>query len=602
MGSTIVEKILGSHAGRSVRPHDIVDIQIDVRVARDFGGANVVQHLRKAGLAIHDASRTFFTFDCNPTGSDQKYASNQQTCREFARMCKIGVFDINQGIGTHLAMDRGLVLPGQTFVSTDSHANILGALCAFGQGMGDQDIAHAFAHGSLWFKVPPSVRINLRGTPSPEARPKDVILALLRHFGANGLLGVAAELYGPYIDSLGVAGRITMASMFTEMGAIIGLFPINQAVSQYVKAASGLAPTPIIADPDASYEAIHNVDIEGLRPLIARPGHPEDVVPVSELAGTPIDSALIGSCTNGRVEDIQASAQVLRGRNLSAAVVFKVVPSTDAVWQVMLKTGLLEEFKRVGTLVGNAGCSGCAAGQIGQNGPGEVTLTTGNRNFAGKQGKGDVYLASPETVTASAIAGCIATVADLAKGIKPLARKSAAKRTLMSEQIPGVERATTVEGRVWVIPVDNIDTDMIFHNRHLAITEMAQMGQYAFDNLAGYENFAKQARAGDVVVVGKNFGAGSSRQQAVDCFLALGVSAIVAESFGAIYERNAINAGLPIVTAPLVRAGLSTADRVRIDLVTGEIRALDKPVLVNGLPFADVQLRIYKRGGLLAKE
>ena len=603
MGSTIVEKILASHTDGVARSGNIVDIRIDVRVARDFGGASVVGHVRKARLPIHDPARTFFTFDCNPTGSDQKYATNQQVCREFARDTGIRVFDIDQGIGTHLAMDRGMVQPGSTFVSTDSHANILGALCVFGQGMGDQDIARAFASGTVWFKVPPSVKVILRGSPGPRATPKDVVLAMLRHFGANGLLGVAAEMYGEYIDTLSVAGRITMASMFTEMGAILGLFPVNDAVAAHVLAVTGKAAERITADADAVYESEHEVDIGGLGPMIARPGHPEDVVSVAEVRGIPIDSALVGSCTNGRLDDLRSVVRVLKGRKVAPGVVFKVVPATDAVWQAALAEGLIAELKRAGVVVGSAGCAGCAEGQVGQNGPGEVTLTTGNRNFAGKQGKGSVYLASPETVAASAVAGVICTEEALDRGkIDRLPRQAKTVVPLSAKRAVREVKPTLVSGRAWVIREHNIDTDMIFHNRHLAVTVRSEMGQYAFGNLDGYESFAKEARPGDVVIVGKNFGAGSSRQQAVDCFLALGISAIVAESFGAIYERNAINVGLPIVRAALGSSGIATGDDIAIDFLTGEITLPAAGKTIQGSPFAEVQLRIYQRGGLLEAE
>ena len=189
MGKTLIEKIISDHAGKDVSPGDIVDITIDVRAARDFGGANVVKNIRENALPIDDPDKTIFTFDCNPGGSDQKYATNQQICRDFARNEGIGVYDIDAGIGTHLAMDQGLAVPGSTFVSTDSHANILGAIGAFGQGMGDVDIAQAFGFGKVWFKVPPTVKVVLKGTPAPEATAKDLVLAMLRAFGANGLLG-----------------------------------------------------------------------------------------------------------------------------------------------------------------------------------------------------------------------------------------------------------------------------------------------------------------------------------------------------------------------------------------------------------------------------
>ena len=599
MGKTIVEKILSAHADRDATAGDIVDIRVDIRAARDFGGASVVKHIRSTNLPVHDPSRTYFTFDCNPTGSDQKYATNQQVCRMFARDNHIRVFDIDQGIGTHIAMDSGLVGPGDTFVSTDSHANILGAICAFGQGMGDQDVAHAVAHGTVWYRVPPSVRIELRGVPSPYATPKDVTLALLRRFGANGLLGVAAEMYGDYIDRLDLAGRVTMASMFTEMGAIIGLFPINDAVARFAQSVSGKEPAAHYADLDATYVDRFEVELDGLGPMISLPGHPEAVVPVSEVEGTPIDSALVGSCTNGRIEDIRSAVAAISGRHVAEGVVLKVVPATDETWKLALQSGLLGDLKRAGALVGNAGCAGCTAGQIGQNGPGEVTVTTGNRNFAGKQGKGEVFLASPETVVASAVAGCITTFKSMATGV--IARRPRKPQPPFAAPVDSARpnAPTKVTGRVWRIPVDNIDTDMIFHNRHLAITSRDEMGQYAFGNLEGFGHFCKEAKPGDIVVTGKNFGAGSSRQQAVDCFLALGISVIVAESFGAIYERNAINAGMPILSGPVVQS-VQDGEELTVDFETGVVEIVARGTMIQAQPFSDVQLRIYERGGLLA--
>jgi 3-isopropylmalate/(R)-2-methylmalate dehydratase large subunit len=603
MGQTLCEKILSAHAGRAVRPGEIADVTIDVRAARDFGGANVVKNLREHGLGVADASRTCFTFDCNPTGSDQKYAANQHLCRQFAREHGIRVFDIDQGIGTHVAIENGLIGPGGTLVSTDSHANILGAIGAFGQGMGDTDIAAAFAHGRVWFEVPKSVKVLFVGKPSPRATAKDLTLAALRRFGANGLLGYAAELCGQAVDALDLDGRITLASMATEMGAIIGLIAPSDEVIAYCKKA-GATFTPAKADADAEYDKTTDVDVAGLEPLIAKPGHPEDVVPVSEVEGTAVDSVVIGSCTNGRYADLVAAAELLRGRKVAAGVVLKVVPATDALWRRCLADGLLSIFKEAGALVGNAGCAGCAAGQIGQNGPGEVTVSTGNRNFAGKQGQGKVFLASPETAAASAIAGVVTTAAAVRAGKTPKRQGSAkaaaapATSAKASQHRGAAARPVTLRGRVWLVGKDNIDTDMIFHNRHLAITDVVEMGQHTFGNLPGWEDFAKRARPGDIVVTGKNFGCGSSRQQAVDCFRSLGIALIVAESFGAIYERNAINTGMPILAAELLGKGLKDGDEVEVDLGRGAI-ALGKGAPVQGRPFSDVQMQIYQRGGLL---
>jgi 3-isopropylmalate/(R)-2-methylmalate dehydratase large subunit len=601
MGKTIIQKIFEAHSKSTANIDEIIDVTIDVRVARDFGGANVVKHLEENNLSIDDPKKTFFTFDCNPSGCDQKYAENQQICRVFARKYGIKIYDINSGIGTHLAFEEGLVYPGYTFVSTDSHANILGALGAFGQGMGDIDIAYAFAHGKIWFKVPPSIKIILKGTPSKTATPKDVVLKMNKELGANGLLGYSAELYGEYIDSLSLDGRVTIASMATEMGGIIILFSTNEKVMEYYKKTFGITIKPINADPDAQYERTMEINISELPPQISRPGHPEDVVNVADVRGVPVDSGFVGSCTNGRLEDMRAVAAILKDKTIAPGRILKIVPATDTIWNTCLKEGLVKIFKDAGALVGSAGCAGCAAGQIGQTGKGEVTISSGNRNFIGKQGKGDIFLASPETVAASLLAGYITTVDAIPKKPTPVKVEKILTKSETLQKKELIAPPLTVEGRVWVIQKDNIDTDMIYHNRHLAITTLSEMGQYTFGNLKGYEQFAKEAKKGDIVAVGKNFGCGSSRQQAVDCFKALGISVIVAESFGAIYERNAINSGMPILVADGITKKIHEKDIVSIDFTTGMIKDKTQGKTYQAKPFSEAQKEIYLHRGLLGR-
>ncbi|MEA3503896.1 MAG: aconitase/3-isopropylmalate dehydratase large subunit family protein, partial [Bacteroidota bacterium] len=545
----IIEKIIASHSTQeSVKPGDIVDVMMDARAARDFGGPNVVKNIEENDLPIDDKSKTFFTFDTNPTGSDQKYAVNQHKVRVFARNKGIKLYDINNGIGTHTMISDGLAWPGSTGITTDSHANILGAIGAFGQGMGDKDIATAIANGKVWFKVPKSVKINFEGEFPQGITAKDIVLNLLERFGANTLLGYSVEMYGDAVDKLTLDQRITISSMGTEMGAIIILFPPNDDIMAFCENATGRKLDKIAADADAEYAQVFDIDVTKYKGMVSRPGQPHDVIEIPVADRVKIDSAFVGSCTNGRMEDMRAVAAVLKGKKVAPGVMLKIVPSTDVIWMQCMEEGILDIFKKAGVLVSNAGCAGCAAGQVGQNGVGEITISTGNRNFPGKQGKGDVFLASPATVAASAVAGYITSVDEIPD--KPLlftpqhdAEKAIRKeRNKITEEKPKV-----VEGRVWYIPIDNVDTDMIFHNRYLAITDLDEMGQYTFDNLEGYEDFAKKAEPGDIVIIKKNFGSGSSRQQAVDCFKSLGVQAIVAESYGAIYERNAINAAFPIV-------------------------------------------------------
>ncbi len=583
MGKTIIQKIFENHSKQTANVSDIIDIDIDVRVARDFGGANVVKNLEENNLSLDDPKKTFFTFDCNPGGCDQKYAANQHICRQFARKNGIKVFDIDQGIGTHIVIDEDIVKPGGTIISTDSHANILGAYGAFGQGMGDKDIAHAWAHGKIWFKVPSTIKLVLKGKPSKDATPKDIVLKLLEELGANGLLGYASEIYGEYIDDLSLDGKITIASMATEMGGIIILFPNKDGFS---------------ADSDAEYEKTIEVDISDVKPLVSRPGHPEDVAEVSKLKDVKVDSGFIGSCTNGRMEDMRAAARILKGKKIAPGRVLKIVPATNKIWKKCLSEGLIKIFKDAGALVGSAGCAGCAAGQIGQTGKDEVEVSTGNRNYVGKQGKGDVYLTSPETVAASLVSGYITTKDNISEGPTEVSIKKDKNFESKNKKTKG-KSPLKIEGRAWIIKKDNIDTDMIYHNRYLSITEISEMGKYTFDNLEGYKDFAKKAKSGDIVVTGKNFGCGSSRQQAVDCFKSLGIGVIIAESFGSIYERNAINNAMPILICKRVTEKIDDKDELVVDLKTGEIFDKTKDIKIKAKPFSKSQLDIYKKGGLL---
>jgi 3-isopropylmalate/(R)-2-methylmalate dehydratase large subunit len=593
MAMNLVEKILAAHSKHdSVFPGEIIDIEIDSRAARDFGGANVVKNIRDSGLSIDDPEKTLFTFDCNPTGSDQKYAVNQH----------IKVYDIDAGIGTHILIDEGFVFPGATAVSTDSHANILGAVGAFGQGMGDVDIAAAWHKGKVWFKIPPSAKMIFEGIIPEDVSSKDIVLNLLKIFGANSLLGYSIEMYGSSVDKLNLDDRITISSMATEMGAIIILFSPTQSIIDYCSGRSKTKFEPLVADNEAHYDKIFKIDVTKFRPMVSRPGEPHDTVNIPEVYGIKIDSAFIGSCTNGRMNDMKKAAEILGNRKVAPGVILKIVPATDAIWKQCLNEGLIEIFKSAGALVSNAGCAGCAAGQVGQNGAGEVTISTGNRNFPGKQGKGSVYLASPEVVAASSVAGYITTPDKIPEmpSLFPRPEKATEIIKNIKQQKSTIRKESVLSGRIWLIQKDNIDTDMIFHNRYIAITDIKEMGRFTFDNLKGFENFSKNAKPGDIVISGKNFGCGSSRQQAVDCFSSLGIQVIIAESFGSIYERNAINAAFPVITCKsLPDIDLKDGDNLKIDLKTGIIENLRNGKIYAAEPFSDVQFEVYQNGGLL---
>lgn len=395
MPNTIIEQIIQTHTQDEVAAGKIVWMDLDIRSARDFGGPNVVKSFEReyGDDAVEDKTKTFFTFDLCVPACSLKYADNQQICREFARKQGIKVFDVDQGIGSHVLIEEGLALAGTTVVGTDSHLNILGAVDCFGQGMGDVDITFAFKTGKTWFEVPETLQVKINGTISSAATAKDMTLYILKQLGTERAALKAVEFCGEAVKDLPLAGRITLCSMVTEMAGIIGFIPESATQTEYTDSVA--------------------IDVTGLTPQIAAPSSPENVFDVSELKGTKIDSGFIGSCTNGRTEDLAAAARVLKGRKIKKGIMLKVVPATRRVYQELLDQGIIEVLFSSGSIISNPGCGGCAEGHIGLTGEGEVQISTGNRNFAGKQGKGQTYLASPDVVAASCVAGQIISPEDL---------------------------------------------------------------------------------------------------------------------------------------------------------------------------------------------
>jgi 3-isopropylmalate/(R)-2-methylmalate dehydratase large subunit len=409
LGKTIIEKIIAAHSREKVAAGNIVWMEIDLRTARDFAGANVVENYQREfdGKPLADAEKTLFTFDCVAPPNNIPYANNQQVCRLFARKLGIKLFDVNMGIGSHIDIDQGLCLPGFIAVGTDSHLNILGAIGAFGQGMGDRDIAFIFGTGKTWFEVPETMRMVIKGKLEYPATAKDLTLAIVKNLGSKGALGKAIEFYGEVIDNLSLDGRITLASMVTEMGGIIGIIPPNDEVIHYCQKRSGKKASGVYADKDARYCQSIEIDITGLKPQISLPHQPSNVVDVKEAEGKKIDSIFIGSCTNGRLEDFITAAEILKGKKIAPWVMAKAVPATREIYGELLKKGILETLFDAGIIISHSACGGCASGQLGMTGKDEVQLSTGNRNFAGKQGAGETYLVSPATAAASALEGKI---------------------------------------------------------------------------------------------------------------------------------------------------------------------------------------------------
>lgn len=416
---TIIEKIFQTRTdtntgdNRDVKPGDITWISLDVVSARDFGGPNVVKNYREVygDEPVFDTSKVFFTFDLTVPPKTIQYANNQQVCREFARQQGIKVFDVDQGIGTHIFIENGHALPGSIVVGTDSHMNILGAVNCFGQGMGDVDITFGFRYGRTWFEVPGTVKVVIQGSPTRHFTAKDLTLKIIQIVKTDKLLGKAVEFYGEAVEALDLAGRITLLSMITEMGGIVGFIPFNSDTPGEIMALNNLSAIPpeVKADGGAEYADVIEIDISDIEPMVALPPYPHHVEKISEIGRVKVDFGFIGSCTNARLEDIEIAWRILKGKRIADGVRLAVVPATRGVYVRAMEKGYLKDLLAAGAIISNPGCGGCAQGHIGMTGKGEVMVSSGNRNFPGKQGDGDNYLVSPEVVAYSVLNGYISS-------------------------------------------------------------------------------------------------------------------------------------------------------------------------------------------------
>uniref|UniRef100_A0A7C4XA91 3-isopropylmalate dehydratase large subunit n=1 Tax=candidate division WOR-3 bacterium TaxID=2052148 RepID=A0A7C4XA91_UNCW3 len=405
---TIIEKIFSRATGKKVKPDEYIWANLDLVTMRDFGGPNVVQEFKEnfGDVRVFDKDRVVITFDLHIPPRDEKVARNQQILREFARKEGLRLFDVNSGVGQHILLENGLVKPGDIVVGTDSHMNLLGAIGAAGFGMGTTDIAGALYKGKLWFKVPRTIKIVVSGILKYPLSAKDVILYILKNLGTSGALNRAIEFGGETIKMMDLSERITMSSMITEMSGDIGFIEPDATVYNFLKSHNAQKFSPIFADDDAEYEKIYEFDITGLKPQIACPHSPDNVKDVDEVKGTKIDQVFIGSCTNGRFEDLKVVARILEGKRVKPGVRLIIVPATTEVAKEAVKAGLYKIFLESGAVVTNPGCALCTTGHPGILAPNEVMVSTSNRNFFGKLGKGSsVYLASPATAAISAIKG-----------------------------------------------------------------------------------------------------------------------------------------------------------------------------------------------------
>ncbi|PWM20982.1 MAG: homoaconitate hydratase family protein [Oscillospiraceae bacterium] len=424
MGKTAIVKIMERAAGHPVQVGDRVWCNIDLASARDFGGANCVLQFEKEmgkDAKVWDPDKVAYTFDLQAPSHSEKVSNNQKIIREFAKRQGIRrVFDINHGIGQHVMLEAGLIKPGDVVLGTDSHMNLLGAVGAFSTGVGNSDIAAAYISGINWFRVPETMKIEVTGSFRKGVYMRDLLTRIVGDLGAGGLDFLAVEFTGETIENATLAERITLCSMITEMSGKIPLIMPNGPVLDWLVERAGPEvierARTLRADPDAKYCRILRYCVDDLEPMVSCPDAPDNVKTVREVAGTPVDQVHIGSCSNGRFEDIQAAYQVLMagGGKVSPHIRAISATSTREVQIACAKAGMIEAFLEAGVVFTNPTCALCTAEHYGTLPSGDVGCSTTNRNFIGKVGKGShTYLMSPATAMATAVRGCITDPRDI---------------------------------------------------------------------------------------------------------------------------------------------------------------------------------------------
>lgn len=419
MAMTMTQKILAKHAGlNTVTAGQLIEAQVDLTLANDITGPVAIREMEKAGFdKVFDRTKIALVMDHFAPNKDIKSAQQCLECREFAKKYDIvNFYDVGEmGVEHALLPEKGLTAPGELIIGADSHTCTYGALGAFSTGVGSTDLAAGMATGMAWFKVPSAIRFVLKGKKAPWISGKDVILHIIGMIGVDGALYKSMEFTGDGVAELSMDDRFTICNMAIEAGAKNGIFPVDDKTMAYIKGRVHRNVTVFEADPDAEYEKTYEIDLSTLRPTVACPHLPENTKTVDELGHIEIQQAVIGSCTNGRIEDMRIAASILKGRHVAHGVRTIVIPATQEVYLQCIEEGLAKIFIQAGAIVSTPTCGPCLGGHMGILAQNERAISTTNRNFVGRMGHitSEIYLASPAVAAASAVMGYICAPEDV---------------------------------------------------------------------------------------------------------------------------------------------------------------------------------------------
>lgn len=418
MGKTIAEKILSLKSGQDARANDIVVADLDFVMGQDGTSPLAIQAFQEMeAKSVFDPGKIAMVIDHSSPSPLQGVSALHHQMRQFADQQGIFLYDIGDGVCHQLVPEQGHVVSGDLVIGADSHTCTYGAINAFSTGVGSTDLAAGLISGKLWFKVPETFKFVVNGTLPQGVYSKDLILYLIGDVTADGATYMAAEYVGEAIDALSIEARFTISNMAIEMGAKAGLINADDKTRAWVEEHSRRPYAPVKADADAVYQRVKEYDVSTLEPQVAKPHTVDNVAPVSEVAGTPIQQGVIGTCTNGRIEDLRIAAAILKGRKIASGVRLIVAPSSRQVMLQAIREGLLETFVEAGAAVVTPGCGPCVGTHNGVPSDGENVISTANRNFKGRMGnnKAFIYLASPATVAASVLTGVISDPRKLIK-------------------------------------------------------------------------------------------------------------------------------------------------------------------------------------------
>ena len=419
MAMTMTQKILESHAGlESVTAGQLIEANLDLTLANDITGPVAIREMEKAGFEhVFDKNKIALVMDHFAPNKDIKSAEQCLTCRNFSGKHEIvNFFDVGQmGIEHALLPEKGLVGPGELIIGADSHTCTYGALGAFSTGVGSTDLAAGMATGKAWFRVPSAIKFNLTGSLPKYVSGKDVILHIIGKIGVDGALYRSMEFAGDGVASLTMDDRFTICNMAIEAGAKNGIFPVDDKTRAYIKGRVNREVTEFAADSDAQYDEEYTINLSELRPTVACPHLPENTKTVDELGKIEIQQSVIGSCTNGRIQDMRDAAAILKGRKVKSNVRTIVIPATQEIYLQCIEEGLAKIFVEAGAIVSTPTCGPCLGGHMGILAHNEKAISTTNRNFVGRMGhvSSEIYLANPAVAAASAVTGYITDPAEL---------------------------------------------------------------------------------------------------------------------------------------------------------------------------------------------